>query len=73
MIDDIKQYENEVFINIGRVHIRVIKDDEQQDVYIYDNLRDEKGQWVDEDFKTKWSFVKDETIQAIGLHLEKKE
>tara|TARA_A100001201_G_C3989051_1_gene171009 strand:+ start:385 stop:573 length:189 start_codon:yes stop_codon:yes gene_type:complete len=59
MIDDIKQYENEVFINIGRVHIRVIKDDEQQDVYIYDNLRDGKGQWVDEDFKTKWSFVKE--------------
>lgn len=57
MIDDIKQYENEVFINIGRVHIRVIRDDEQQDVYIYDNLRDEKGQWVNEDFKTKWTFV----------------
>ena len=73
MIDDIKQYENEVFINIGRVHIRVIRDDEQQDVYIYDNLRDEKGQWVDEDFKAKCSFPTKETIQAIGLHLEKKE
>ena len=43
--------------DIGRVHIRVIRDDEQQDVYIYDNLRDEKGQWVNEDFKTKWTFV----------------
>ena len=57
MIDSIRQFENEVFIDIGRVHIRVIRDDEQQDVYIYDNLRDEKGQWVDEDFKAKWTFV----------------
>tara|TARA_R110002020_G_scaffold105787_1_gene246499 strand:- start:1582 stop:1770 length:189 start_codon:yes stop_codon:yes gene_type:complete len=55
-VDYYKEYEDEVHIDIGRVHIRVIRDKGQQDVFIYDNLEDEDGDYVDEDYKTSWTF-----------------
>ena len=55
-VDRLKEYEDEIQIAIGRVHIRVIRDKGQQDVYIYDNLEDEDGDYVDEDYKTSWTF-----------------
>jgi hypothetical protein len=59
-VDYYREYEDEVHIDIGRVHIRVIRDKGQQDVYIYDNLEDEDGDYVDEDFKTSWTFEEEE-------------
>ena len=58
-VTNIEEWSDEVSLDIGRVHIRVIKDefDGAIDVYIYDNLKDEDNDFVDEDYKTSWTFV----------------
>ena len=55
----LREYEDEIQIDIGRVHIRVIKENDDTDVYIYDNLRDKDGDFMDEDFKTSWTFTEE--------------
>ncbi len=52
-------YEDEIQIDIGRVHIRVVKENDDTEVYIYDNLRDKDGDFMDEDFKTSWTFTEE--------------
>jgi hypothetical protein len=59
-VDRLREYEDEIQIDIGRVHIRVIKENDDTDVYIYDNLKDEDNDYVDEDFKTSWTFEEEE-------------
>ena len=55
-VTNIEEWSDEVSLDIGRVHIRVIKENDEIDVYIYDNLKDEDNDFVDEDYKTSWTF-----------------
>ena len=58
-VDRLREYEDEIHIDIGRVHIRIVKENDETDVYIYDNLRDKDGDFMDEDFKTSWTFTEE--------------
>ena len=56
--DNVNKFDNEINFDIGQVHIRIIYDTENSvhEVFIYDNKKDGRGRFLNDDFVGRVEF-----------------